>query len=47
MSDGLNFNDRMFLEEAVYQRILDDQVTDVDAELMDANLRATADRETS
>jgi len=48
MSDGLNFNDRMFLEsEAVYQRILDGQVTDVEAELMDAKLRATADGETS
>ncbi|MER6179474.1 hypothetical protein [Streptomyces sp. NPDC001652] len=42
MSEGTNFDDRMFLEsEAVYQRILDGQVTDVQAELMDAQLRAS------
>jgi len=42
MSDDLNYQDRMFMEsEAVYQRILDGQVTDVQAELMDAQLRAS------
>jgi hypothetical protein len=42
MSEDTNFDDRMFLEsEAVYQRILDGQVTDVQAELMDAQLRAS------
>lgn len=42
MSDDLNFQDRMFMEsEAVYQRLLDGQVTDVQAELMDAQLRAS------
>ncbi|MEU8590717.1 hypothetical protein AB0C59_27495 [Streptomyces sp. NPDC048664] len=42
MSEGVNFEDRMFLEsEAVYQRICDGAVTDVQAELMDAQLRAS------
>ncbi|MCX5246981.1 hypothetical protein OG895_17375 [Streptomyces sp. NBC_00201] len=46
MSDNLNFQDRMFLEgQAVYQRILDGQVTDVEAELMAAQLRASEESE--
>ncbi|MFD3837026.1 hypothetical protein ACFWWC_12290 [Streptomyces sp. NPDC058642] len=48
MSGEVNFNDRMFLEsEAVYQRILDGQVTDVQAELMDAQLRASQEGDQS
>ncbi|MFG2948870.1 hypothetical protein [Streptomyces adustus] len=46
MSDDVNFDDRMFLEsQAVYQRITDGQVTDVVAELMDAQLRASEESE--
>ncbi|MCX4577350.1 hypothetical protein [Streptomyces sp. NBC_01571] len=46
MSDDVNFDDRMFMEsQAVYQRILDGQVTDVVAELMDAQLRASEESE--
>ena len=46
MSDNLNFNDRMFLEsEAVYQRIQNGQVTDAEAELMAAQLRASEESE--
>lgn len=42
MSEDLNFQDRMYLEsQAVYQRIVEGQVTDVEAELMDAQLRAS------
>jgi hypothetical protein len=42
MSEDLNFQDRMYLEsQAVYQRIDEGQVTDVEAELMDAQLRAS------
>ncbi|MFF2383086.1 hypothetical protein [Streptomyces sp. NPDC058108] len=42
MSKDSTFQDRMFLEsEAVYQRILDGQVTDVEAELMEAQFRAS------
>lgn len=42
MSENLTFQDRMFMEsEAVYQRLLDGQVTDVQTELMDAQLRAS------
>ncbi|WP_153288602.1 hypothetical protein [Streptomyces fagopyri] len=42
MSEDPTFEGRMFLEsEAVYQRILDGQVTDVEAELMEAQLRAS------
>ncbi|MFF4275023.1 hypothetical protein [Streptomyces sp. NPDC001536] len=42
MSEGANFEDRMFLEsQAVYERILAGQVTDVQAELMDAQFRAS------
>ncbi|WP_159054716.1 hypothetical protein [Streptomyces dysideae] len=48
MSDSTDFQARMFREsEAVYQRILDGQVTDVEAELMDAQLRASAEGETA
>ena len=48
MCDNTNFQDRMFLEsEAVYQRVLDDQVTDVEAELMAAQLRASQEDETA
>ncbi|WP_328553417.1 hypothetical protein [Streptomyces sp. NBC_00358] len=48
MSEDINFQDRMFLEsEAVYQRILDGQVVNVEAELMDAQLRASEEGETS
>ncbi|MFI9767310.1 hypothetical protein ACIHJG_10655 [Streptomyces sp. NPDC052415] len=48
MSEGANFQDRMFLaSEAVYQRILDGQVTDVEAELMDARLQAWEEGTTS
>lgn len=48
MSDNTNFQDRMFLEgEAIYQRIVDGQVTDVEAELMDAHLRASEEGETA
>ncbi|MFJ9747328.1 hypothetical protein [Streptomyces chartreusis] len=48
MSEDTNFQDRMFLEsEAVYQRILDGQVTDVEAELMAAQLRASEEGETA
>ena len=48
MSESGNFQDRMFLaSEAVYQRILDGQVTDVEAELMDAHLQALEEDETS
>jgi hypothetical protein len=36
------FQDRMFLgSEAVYERILQGQVTDVEAELTEAHLRAS------
>ncbi|MDX3755472.1 hypothetical protein [Streptomyces sp. AK02-04a] len=46
MSEDLNFQDRMYLEsQAVYQRIVEGQVTDVEAELMDAQLRASQDGE--
>ncbi|RPF32865.1 hypothetical protein [Streptomyces sp. TLI_185] len=46
MSDSLNYQDRMYLEsEAIYQRILDGQVSDVQAELMDAQLRASEESE--
>ncbi|MGY1500769.1 hypothetical protein ACW4TU_30020 [Streptomyces sp. QTS52] len=42
MSDGLSFDDRMFLEgQAVYERIVAGQVADVQAELMNAQLRAS------
>jgi hypothetical protein len=42
MSQDPNFQDRMFLEsQAIYQRILDGQVTDVEADLMEAQLRAS------
>ncbi|MFF1702385.1 hypothetical protein [Streptomyces sp. NPDC058252] len=42
MSEDLNFQDRMFLEsQAVYQRIVEGQVADVEAELLDAQLRAS------
>ncbi|WP_327137516.1 hypothetical protein OG585_29930 [Streptomyces sp. NBC_01340] len=42
MSDGLSFDDRMFLEsQAVYERIVNGQVADVEAELMNAQLRAS------
>ncbi|WP_329552919.1 hypothetical protein [Streptomyces sp. NBC_00696] len=42
MSEDLNFQDRMYLEsQAVYQRIVEGQVTHVEAELMDAQLRAS------
>ncbi|WP_164405993.1 MULTISPECIES: hypothetical protein [unclassified Streptomyces] len=42
MSEDPNFQDRMYLEsQAVYQRIVEGQVTDVEAELMDAQLRAS------
>ncbi|MFD8218037.1 hypothetical protein ACFV2U_31065 [Streptomyces sp. NPDC059697] len=42
MSEDLNFQDRMYLEsQAVYQRIVEGQVTDVEAELLDAQLRAS------
>ncbi|MFE2567480.1 hypothetical protein [Streptomyces mirabilis] len=42
MSEDLNFQDRMYLEsQAVYQRIVEGQVSDVEAELMDAQLRAS------
>ncbi|MEU8688495.1 hypothetical protein [Streptomyces sp. NPDC048665] len=42
MSENVNFDDRKFLEsEAVYQRICDGEVTDVQAELMEAQLRAS------
>ncbi|MFF2366275.1 hypothetical protein ACFVU0_26780 [Streptomyces sp. NPDC058122] len=48
MSEDINFQDRMFLEsEGVYQRILDGQVVNVEAELMDAQLRASEEGETS
>lgn len=48
MSEDTNFQDRMFLEsEAVYQRILEGQVANVDAELMDAQLRASEEGETA
>ena len=48
MSEGADFQDRMFLaSEAVYQRILDGQVTDVEAELMDAHLQASQEGATS
>ncbi|MFC8517789.1 hypothetical protein [Streptomyces sp. NPDC057257] len=48
MSESTNFQDRMFLAgQAVYQRILDGQVTDVEAELMDAQLQASEEGETS
>jgi len=48
MSDNPNFQHRMFMEsEAVYQRILDGQVADVEAELMDAQFRASQEGETS
>ncbi|MGW2853404.1 hypothetical protein ACWDAZ_15655 [Streptomyces sp. NPDC001215] len=48
MSDSPNFQDRMFMEsEAVYQRILDGQVNDVEAELMDAQLRASEEGDTA
>ncbi|MFF7330655.1 hypothetical protein [Streptomyces sp. NPDC008150] len=44
MSEDPNFQDRMFLEsEAVYQRIVDGQVTDVEAELTEAQFRASQD----
>jgi len=46
MSDSLNYQDRMYLEsEAIYQRILDGQVSDIQAELMDAQLRASEESE--
>ena len=36
----------MYLEsEAIYQRILDGQVSDIQAELMDAQLRASEESE--
>ncbi|MEU6228764.1 hypothetical protein [Streptomyces sp. NPDC047042] len=42
MSGDVNFDDRMFLEsQAVYEQIAAGQVTDVQAELMDAQLRAS------
>ncbi|MGX5187506.1 hypothetical protein ACWKT5_33305 [Streptomyces avermitilis] len=42
MSEDLNFQDRMYLEsQTVYQRIVEGQVSDVEAELMDAQLRAS------
>ncbi|WP_262061079.1 hypothetical protein [Streptomyces sp. STR69] len=48
MSGDMNFDDRMFLEsEAVYQRILDGQVTDVQAELMEAQLCASQEGDQS
>ncbi|MEV6194786.1 MULTISPECIES: hypothetical protein [Streptomyces] len=48
MSEDINFQDRMFLEsEAVYQRILDGQVVNVEAELMDAQLRASEEGESA
>ncbi|MGW1564321.1 hypothetical protein ACWCQ1_48970 [Streptomyces sp. NPDC002144] len=48
MSESTNFQDRMFLAgQAVYQRILDGQVTDVEAELMDAQLQASEEGETA
>lgn len=48
MSEDPNFQDRMFVEsEAVYQRILDGQVADVEAELMEAQLRASQDDESA
>ncbi|MFF8943091.1 hypothetical protein ACF1A5_12630 [Streptomyces sp. NPDC014864] len=48
MSDSTNYQDRMFLEsEAVYQRILDGQVNDVEAELMEAQLRASEEGDTA
>ncbi|MER5395397.1 hypothetical protein [Streptomyces sp. NPDC002599] len=48
MSEDINFQDRMFLEsEAVYQRILDGQVVNVEAELMDAQLRASEQGESA
>lgn len=48
MSDNTNFQDRMFLAgQAVYERILDGQVTDVEAELMAAHLQASEEGETS
>ncbi|MGW5610189.1 hypothetical protein ACWEWI_29700 [Streptomyces sp. NPDC003753] len=48
MSDSPNFQERMFLEsEAVYQRILDGQVNDVEAELLEAHLRASEEGETA
>jgi hypothetical protein len=48
MSEDVNFQDRMFLEsEAVYQRLLDGQVTNVEAELMDAQLRASEEGESA
>ncbi|NEC85223.1 hypothetical protein [Streptomyces sp. SID12501] len=46
MSADPNFQDRMFLEsEAIYQRILDAQVADAQAELMAAQLRASQENE--
>ncbi|MGI5139939.1 hypothetical protein [Streptomyces sp. CA-106110] len=48
MSESVDHQDRMFLEsEAVYQRIVDGQVSDVEAELMDAQLQASEEAETS
>ncbi|WP_177235434.1 hypothetical protein [Streptomyces sp. MUSC 14] len=48
MSDSINFQDRLFLEgQAVYQRIADGQVTDVEAELMEAHLRASEEGDES
>ncbi|MEU2585625.1 hypothetical protein ABZ612_22235 [Streptomyces avermitilis] len=42
MSEDLNFQDRMYLEsQAVYQRIVEGQVADVEAELMDTQLRVS------
>ncbi len=48
MSEDLNFQDRMFLEsQAVYQAIVDGQVNDVEAELMEAQLRASQEGDTA
>ncbi|MFD5792438.1 hypothetical protein ACFWIO_02700 [Streptomyces diastatochromogenes] len=46
MSEHPDFEERLFLEgQAVYQRIVDGQVSDVEAELMDAHLRASEEGE--
>ncbi|MGW1157637.1 hypothetical protein ACWD48_05210 [Streptomyces sp. NPDC002519] len=48
MSDSVTYQDRMFLAgEAIYQRIHDGQVHDVEAELLDAKLQASQEGETA
>ncbi|MFJ3672267.1 hypothetical protein ACIPSE_38005 [Streptomyces sp. NPDC090106] len=48
MSEDLTFEDRMFLaSQGVYDRIVDGEVVDVEAALMDAHLEASEEGETS